>query len=371
MRKLSFSKNCKRALSALLVSLCLLLSSGRAVAQDAGRITLKMSGSLEQVLDAVERQSRYLFLNDQVDLSRTVSVDVKDQPITETLDQVLKGTGIKYKITETNIIISNKTLSEDRIKEITSSHKPQGKSKVVSGRILDQKGEPVIGGAVMIKGTSIGASADIDGNFSFTLPEGSESRILEVSSLGYTTLEMPLNGQRYFNFTLVEDSEVLEGTVVTALGIRRAQKALSYNVQEVKSDDILSNKDANFINSLSGKAAGLVINASSAGVGGATKASNALYVIDGVPMSAINRDASTEFGSNGYTDPIADLNPEDIESMTVLTGAAAAALYGQDGANGAIVITTNKGAAGKTTLTISNNTEFSNVTFLPKFQDTY
>lgn len=382
MRKLSFSKNCKRALSALLVSLCLLLSSGRAVAQDAGRITLKMSGSLEQVLDAVERQSRYLFLNDQVDLSRTVSVDVKDQPITETLDQVLKGTGIKYKITETNIIISNKTLSEDRIKEITSSHKPQGKSKVVSGRILDQKGEPVIGGAVMIKGTSIGASADIEGNFSFTLPEGSESRILEVSSLGYTTLEMPLNGQRYFNFTLVEDSEVLEGTVVTALGIRRAQKALSYNVQEVKSDDILSNKDANFINSLSGKAAGLVINASSAGVGGATKAvmrgsksitksSNALYVIDGVPMSAINRDASTEFGSNGYTDPIADLNPEDIESMTVLTGAAAAALYGQDGANGAIVITTKKGAAGKTTLTISNNTEFSNVTFLPKFQDTY
>ena len=380
MRKSLFSKTWKQAVAAAFLALLLVVPAG---AQGQGGITLKMRGNLEQVLDAVERQSRYLFLNDQVDLNRTVSVNVTDMPVAAALDEIFKGTGIQYRITETNIIISNRPISEERVRELTRTAPQQPrKTSTVSGRLLDQNGEPVIGGAVMLKGTTVGASTDLDGNFSFELPEGSENRVLEFSSLGYAAVEMPLDGRRTFNVTLSEETEMLEGTVVTALGIRRAQKALSYNVQEVKSDEILANKDANFINSLSGKAAGLVINASSAGVGGATKAvmrgsksitksSNALYVIDGVPMSAINRSASTEFGSNGYTDPIADLNPEDIESMTVLTGAAAAALYGQDGANGAIVITTKKGAAGKTSLTVASNTEISNVTFLPKFQDRY
>ena len=126
MRKSYFSKTWKQALSAFLVILCLAVPSGKAMAQNPGRITLKMSGSLEQVLDAVERQSRYLFLNDQVNLNRTVSVDVKDKSITDALDQILAGTGINYKITETNIIISNRILSEDRIKEITSAQLPGG-----------------------------------------------------------------------------------------------------------------------------------------------------------------------------------------------------------------------------------------------------
>ena len=368
----------------MLTALTSLLLALPAWAQGQEGITLQMRGSLEQVLDAMESQSRYLFLNDQVDLSRQVSVQVKDKPVTAVLDEIFKGTGIQYRISETNIIISNRPISEDRMRELTQSvPSRQPRKTTVSGRLLDQSGQPVIGGAVLLKGTSTGASTDIDGRFSFEIPTGSESRVLEFSSLGYAPVEMPLDGRRSFEVVLQEENEMLEGTVVTALGIRRAQKALSYNVQEVKSDEILSNKDANFINSLSGKAAGLVINASSAGVGGATKAvmrgsksitksSNALYVIDGVPMGALNREAAvTTFDASGYTDPIADLNPEDIESMTVLTGAAAAALYGQDGANGAIVITTKKGSAGKTSLTLASNTEVTRVTFLPKFQDRY
>ena len=255
-------------------------------------------------------------------------------------------------------------------------------SSTVRGRVVDTSGQPVIGSAVLIAGTTLGTSTDLDGNFTFQIPSGYENSQLEVSALGYKSVLVPIDGRTYYDIVIEEESTLLEGTVVTALGIRRAQKALSYNVQEVKSEDILANKDANFINSLNGKVAGLVINASSAGVGGATKAvirgsksitksSNALYVIDGVPMYALNRNAGTEFGSNGYTDPIADLNPEDIESMSVLTGAAAAALYGQDAANGAIVITTKKGATDKTTITLASNTEISQVTFLPRFQDRY
>ena len=252
----------------------------------------------------------------------------------------------------------------------------------IRGRVLDTGGQPVIGSAVVIAGTTLGTSTDLDGAFVFQLPAGYEKASLEVSALGYTTLVVPIDGRSYYDLVLLEESTLLEGTVVTALGIRRAQKALSYNVQEIKSDEILATKDANFINSLNGKVAGLVINASSAGVGGATKAvirgaksisknSNALYVIDGVPMYALNRSAGTEFGSSAYTDPIADINPEDIESMSVLTGAAAAALYGQDAANGAIVVTTKKGAKDRTTLTIASNTEISRATFLPKFQNRY
>ena len=142
------------------------------------------------------------------------------------------------------------------------------------------------------------------------------------------------------------------------------------------------NKDANFINSLNGKVAGLNINASSSGVGGATKvimrgqksisqSSNALYVIDGVPMYTTAKEGSTQFGSQGSSDPIADINPEDIESISVLTGAAAAALYGSDAANGAIVVTTKKGKEGKVTVNATAGVEVMTPFVLPRFQNRY
>lgn len=253
----------------------------------------------------------------------------------------------------------------------------------IKGVVLDARGEPVIGAAIMIKGTTIGTVTDPNGNFALDIPAENEKGILEFSSIGFATQEVQMgDGKTVYEVVLQDDSLLLEGTVVTALGIRREQKALSYNVQQVNGDDLLTAKDANFVNSLNGKVAGLVLNGSSSGVGGATKAvmrgtksitqsNNAIYVIDGIPMTASVQDASTEFGSTGQTDPIADLNPEDIESLTVLTGAAAAALYGSSAANGAIVITTKKGSAEKTTLSFSQNTEFQNVATLPVFQNRY
>jgi len=254
---------------------------------------------------------------------------------------------------------------------------------VVSGTVIDATGYPVIGAAVLVKGTTLGASTDIDGKFSFELPAGTGAEsVLEVSCLGYKTIELPLGDRRIFDITMEDDAILMEGTVVTALGIRRSEKALSYNVQTVEADALLANKDANFVNSLNGKVAGLVINASSSGVGGASKvvmrgsksiskSNNAIYVIDGVPMTSSVQEAGTEFGSNGSTDPMADLNPEDIESISVLTGAAAAALYGSSAANGAVVVTTKRGSAEKTTISFSSNTEVSTVATLPLFQNRY
>ena len=216
----------------------------------------------------------------------------------------------------------------------------------------------------------------------FKYPPPTAEKQLEIIYLGYEPLVVDIGSRTSFDLTLQEASLEIEEVVVTALGIKRSEKAVAYNVQQVKSDDITTVKNANFINSLTGKVAGVTINASSSGVGGASKvvmrgqksiiqSSNALYVIDGVPMYAAASEGSTEMGSRGSMDPIADLNPEDIESMSVLTGAAAAALYGSAAANGAIVINTKKGESGKTSVTVASNTEVFSPFILPKFQNRY
>ena len=360
-----------------MAALCLFYPVQNAWAQTDSGITLKMENArLESVLDAIEQQSKYLFLNDRVDLDRTVSIDVADAGIEPVLETLFSGLDVEWRIEGTNIYISAKKVARE------STGGGGSQDNRISGKIIDATGLPVIGAGVLIQGTTVGTSTDLDGNFSFDLPEDIADPVLEVSCLGYTSQLIPVGVRRVFDITMETDAIMMEATVVTALGIKRSEKALSYSVQEVKSDELLANKDANFINSLSGKVAGLVINASSSGVGGASKvvmrgqksiskSSNALYVIDGVPMYTSARDAGTEFDSRGATDPIADLNPEDIESMTVLTGAAAAALYGSAAANGAIVITTRKGQEGKTSVTVSSNTEIFTPFVLPRFQNRY
>lgn len=369
MNKFLFTQTLKRFSLAVILAVCAMTS---AFAQNAGEITLKMENApLGKVMDAIENQSQYLFLNDGVDVNMIVDVNVTKATISATLDKIFAAKPVSWIIDGVNIYISTK-------KDDTAA------GRRVSGVVTDASGAPLIGAAILVKGTTNGASTDVDGKFAFELDNDNMSgaKTLQFVCLGYTTVELPLGTRRVFNVTMQDDAQLLEGTVVTALGIKRSEKALSYNVQKVDSDEFLANKDANFVNSLNGKVAGLVINSSSSGVGGASKvvmrgeksiskSSNALYVIDGVPMYTSAKDAGTGFDSKGATDPIADINPEDIESMTVLTGAAAAALYGSSAANGAIVVTTKKGVEGKTSLTITSNTEIFNPFILPSFQNRY
>lgn len=258
---------------------------------------------------------------------------------------MVRGTDISYTVEGTNILLFRR------------ANTSQERSVKVSGRVVDASGAPIIGASVIVRGTTLGVSTDVEGRFSLEVPAPAASQTLEVSYLGYETASIPVGSRTSFTVTLQEASSEIEQVVVTALGIKRQEKALSYNVQQVAASDITLVKDANFMNSLSGKVAGVTINASSSGVGGATKvvlrgnksisqSSNALYVIDGIPMYNFGGGGGTEFDSRGATESIADLNPEDIESMSVLTGAAAAALYGSEAANGAIMITTKKAKPG-------------------------
>lgn len=251
----------------------------------------------------------------------------------------------------------------------------------ISGVVKDAQGV-IIGASVIIDGTNTGTTSGLDGTFS--LPSAKEGDVISVSYLGYETQRFTCNGQKFFEITLVYNTENLDALVVTALGIKRQEKALSYNVQQVQSEAVTTVKDANFMNSLVGKVAGVTINAGANGAGGAArvvmrgtksleKDDNALYVIDGIPMFNLasgNSDGGTILASPG-TNGVADINPEDIESMTILTGPSAAALYGSDAANGVVLITTKRGIDGGIRVTYNNSTSFSDPLIMPRFQNTY
>jgi len=329
-------------------------------------ITLNLDKvSLQTVIDRIEEQSPYLFMNSGVDMDQVVSLKVSGQKIAEVCEALFTPIKVDYRIEARHIYISNQP-----VKNLVR----------ISGTVMDPDGFPIPGAAVVESGTTNGTTTDIDGKFSLTV--GDRGAEIEVSSLGYDMQVLPVGTRTTFNITLHEEAVALEGTVVTALGIRRDQKALSYNVQEVDSEMLTDVKNANFINALAGKVAGVTVNTSSSGVGGAAKvvlrgnksisqSSNALYVIDGIPMYNFGGGGGTEFDSKGASESIADINPEDIESISVLTGAAAAALYGSEAANGAIMITTKAGQAGKLKVSFSSNTEFLSPFVLPEFQNIY
>ena len=256
----------------------------------------------------------------------------------------------------------------------------QTEGGTLQGKIIDDAG-PVAGVAVMIKGSSGGVSTDLDGLFSLSGLKTND--VIVISMIGYTTQEITYTGQERLDITLSVSTEFLDEVVVTALGIKRSEKALSYNVQQVNSDEIMAVRDANFISSLNGKVAGVTIN-SSASAGGAsrvvmrgvksiTSSNLALYVIDGVPMYNMMEGGNGDgiYSSQPGTDGVADINPDDIESITMLTGPSAAALYGNAAAAGVVMITTKKGSEGKTSLTFSNNTTFSRAYMMPKMQSKY
>ncbi|MGM9753564.1 MAG: SusC/RagA family TonB-linked outer membrane protein [Candidatus Cryptobacteroides sp.] len=333
--------------------------------------------SVEAVLDRIEAASDYVFLykEAEVDKDRKVTIERKTDSIAEILDAVFEGTDVAYTFMDKQIVLSVKTSAPQQDKKI---------SVKISGLVLDEEAFPLMGAGVLIKGTTTGTITDMDGNFSLEVPLGSE---VVVSSLGFADYTFVASSTATLEIVLKADNEMLDDVVVTALGIKRATKSLSYNVQEIQSETITAVKDANFMNSLSGKVAGVNINASASGPGGAARvvmrgvksisqSNQALYVVDGIPISNSGGDIGSGAGQAMYAaqpsgEGISDLNPEDIASISVLSGPAAAALYGSSAANGVILITTKKGEEGKVSVSYSNNTTFSSPLRMPEFQSEY
>lgn len=223
----------------------------------------------------------------------------------------------------------------------------------VTGVVEDEFG-PVAGASVVIKGTTNGTMTDMDGHF--TLEGVKKGDIIQISFIGFATQDIPYTGQTTLNVKMQEDTQKLDEVVVTALGMKRDKKALGYAMQELKGDELLSSREPNLANSLSGKVSGLQIVRSSNGVGGSSKivlrgnssltgSNQPLIVVDGTPMDNFIGGVDDVWGNSGADmgNGLSDINPEDIESMTVLKGASAAALYGSRAGNGVILITTKSG----------------------------
>lgn len=334
--------------------------------------------TVEEVLNSIEENSKFYFLYNSklINVDRKVSINTKGQSIESILESIFKQTDVIYKIEGYQIILSRKEINLPNTQQI-----PQAERKI-TGTVRDKSGDVIIGASVVIKGTTTGVMTDVDGHFTLLVPDGVKS--IHISFVGMKPQEVLLDNKSVYDIVLEDDAISMDEVVVTALGIKREMKALSYNVQEVSASEIVGVKDANFVNSLSGKIAGVSINASSSGIGGGTKVvmrgaksihgnNNALYVIDGIPMPSLEtaqpEDHFTGMGQSG--DGASMINPEDIESISVLSGAAASALYGSDAANGVIMITTKKGTKDKLRISYANNTSFYSPFVTPEFQNTY
>ncbi|NME67005.1 SusC/RagA family TonB-linked outer membrane protein [Flammeovirga aprica] len=260
----------------------------------------------------------------------------------------------------------------------------QAQESLVKGTVSENgTGEPLPGVNVLIKGTSVGTTTDFNGEFSLTVGEGST---LSFSYIGYKTQDVEVGTQTSFDISLEVDAEQLEEVVVTAFGMERESKALGYAVQEVKGDDLAVAKEPSVINGLSGKVSGVQITKTAGGAGGSSRvvirgnnsltgSNQPLYIVDGVPIdnSSFYNTGSYWDGGVDYGDGIGDINPDDIESLSVLKGPAAAALYGSRAAGGVILITTKKGKNrnGKLTVEYNGNFTFENPLVLPNFQNEY
>jgi len=257
-------------------------------------------------------------------------------------------------------------------------------TRTIHGTVTDSEdGQGIPGVTITVKGTTVGTITDLDGNYSLEVKP--EYETLQFSYVGMKTVDIPLSGQNEINVTLEPDVMQMDEVVVTALGVSREKKTLGYAVQDVSGKDLNQAKTDNVLNALSGRVAGVQVTNASGAVGASTRITirgnsslrsdnQPLFVVDGVPISNYsNGGGDMQWGGADYGSAIMDINPEDIESMTVLKGASAAALYGSRALNGVILITTKKGKANNNGLgvTYSYNVGFDKVYILPDYQNKY
>ncbi|MDR1882275.1 MAG: SusC/RagA family TonB-linked outer membrane protein [Prevotella sp.] len=364
-----------KVLSFFLIVFVFCLNAGNLRSQNV-KITLNQKNiTLEAVLNQIESQTDYLFVYDKsINKDRIVSVTETEQPLANVLKNLFGNTNISYFLEGSNIVLCTKKAESQDVTQ---------QKRTITGTVADENGDPVIGASISVAGASKGTFTDVDGRFEILLPDGMSK--LTVSFIGMVTHEFTVGAQDNYNIVLKSATVSMTEVVVTALGIRREEKTLTYNVQEIKANELTTVKDANFVNSLAGKVAGITINQSASGIGGSSRVvmrgtksllgdNNALYVIDGVPVYNTRNDqpdAPYEMPDGGDGDAMSFINPEDVESISVLSGAASAALYGSQGANGVILVTTRKGKEGRLRFNYSNSTMFMSPFVTPKFQNTY
>ena len=385
-----------------LVLLLLLLRTGTAFAATASYqqvderiISIQLERvSIRDALLEIEKQSGIKFVfNDQlIDVEPAVSMNFENESVRKVLSFLFKDTNLTYQEVNNNLVITKKppaAIDRVPIRSGSNTHTPALKvpdAIAVEGKVTSMEdGSELPGVNVYVKGTTVGTITDISGNYRLTVP--SEESVLVFSSVGFVSEEEVVGSRTIVDIVLAPDLKTLGEVVVTSFGIEQEKKALGYAVQEVDNQALVETQQPNLVNTLQGKVAGVNIT-NSGGTPGASSSilirgatsidgdNQPLFVVDGIPVD--NSTIAEPIGGSGQlartvsnSNRGLDINPNDIKSITVLKGPAAAALYGLRAANGALIITTKKGATGEGQITYSNSFEWNEANKLPDLQSTY
>lgn len=367
----------------LLLAACLQV----AARTEGQTVTLKVKNApMKKVFREIQKQTDLNVMIDEAILEKTgkVTLDVKNMPVSEVLNICLKNEPVTYTIVDGRIVVKSKQTAV--LQPVDNALEKPLVLIDVKGRVVNEKGEPLAGASVSVKNSNTGTITDKNGEFKLDVPDGNVTLI--VSYVGYESQELAVgNNNRSFTVSLKPSSQQLGEAVITSFGVKQNKKALGYSTQNVSGKDLLESKQTNVVSALQGKVAGLQITNSSgipgasAGIllrGGTSLDGNnePLFVIDGIPMdnSTIAEPAN---GGGQLARTVAnsnralDINSEDIESITVLKGPAAAALYGLKASGGAIIITTKRGVAGQSKINYNSSVEFQQENKLPDLQEIY
>ncbi|SNZ00470.1 SusC/RagA family TonB-linked outer membrane protein [Flagellimonas pacifica] len=372
--------NLKMKLTSLLLIVSLFQIQASTYSQNT-RITLKLkNATVEEIFDQIESLSefRFLYNHAKVDVDRRVTINADEERIFDILETLFSNTNIYFTVKKKRISLKTGKI---RAPEKTKTNLNDWQDQAITGQVVDEDGQPLPGATVIEKGTNNGTQTDFDGNYSINV--SNTSGTLVFSYIGYETKEIPISGQSTINISLAEDTQVLGEVVVTSLGITREKRAIGYATSTIKADEIVKTGTPNVATALYGKAPGVRIAATSGGstsavniqirgIGSITGSTQPLIVLDGIPIR--NNDVSND---NYWADQrvrgngLLDINPEDVANISILKGASAAALYGNEALNGVVLITTKTGKGGEKGLGVSVNSTYTTdkVAYLPRFQN--
>lgn len=357
----------------LLMIICCFLFAGQIFAQNEKINLVIQNSTLKEAFKTIQEQSGYRFFysDNLLDLNKQINLVASELTIDEVILMLENKTALSFRKMEDNLIVV-----------VPAPEKPQPWS--ITGKVSsvsDPEGLPGVN--VIVKGTTNGVITDINGKYQIAVPD--ENAVLQFSFIGFETKDVPVNGKNVIDVVLSENVQSIDEVVVTALSIERDKNSLGYSITQVGNDQISQAKEHNVINSLAGKVSGLQISTTPSGVDGSTRVvlrgisslsgnNRPLIVIDGIPVDGGTFGTVGTHGgdSKDMGDALSDINPEDVESMSVLKGAGASAAYGSRGANGVILITTKKGTKQKGIgVSASSNFTVDQAYLYPEFQNIY